>query len=283
MTIYTKFEVRTMTRPEMNLAVDWAAEEGWNPGRYDADCFYAADPNGYFMAFHGGEPIGCISAVAYDATFGFIGFFIVKPQYRGGRIGLQLGTHALNYLGMRNVGIDGVEKKVKNYIHYGFTLSGHTIRYEGQGIAGQVAVNLRPIVEVPFEQLAAYDRRHFPAPRTAFLSRWIRQPDSAGFAVMRGTTLTGYGIIRVCRQGYKIGPLFADNPAVAEELLLGLIAAVKSEGPVYLDVPEVNAAGVNLALRYHMKPVFMTARMYNRIAVNLPMQAIFGMTSFELG
>lgn len=272
-----------MTRAELDLAVDWAAGEGWNPGLHDADCFYAVDPNGYFMAFHGGNPIGSISAVAYDAAFGFIGFFIVKPPYRGGRVGLELGRHALNYLGTRNAGIDGVEKKVKNYIHYGFTLAGRTIRYEGRGIAGKVSADCRPVAEVPFDQLAAYDRRHFPAPRAPFLARWISQPGGAGFAVMRGPSLAGYGVIRACRQGYKIGPLFADDPAIAESLLRRLAAAVKPGEPLYLDVPEINAAGVSLALRYHMKPVFKTARMYNRAAVNLPMPSIFGVTTFELG
>ncbi|HLA33082.1 MAG TPA: GNAT family N-acetyltransferase, partial [Pseudomonas sp.] len=31
-----------MTRAEVDLAIDWAAAEGWNPGLHDADCFYAA-------------------------------------------------------------------------------------------------------------------------------------------------------------------------------------------------------------------------------------------------
>lgn len=283
MDICSTFEIRTMTRAEMDLAVDWAAAEGWNPGWHDADCFYAADPNGYFMAFHGGEPIGCISAVAYDANFGFIGFFIVKAKYRGGRIGIQLGTHALNYMGQRNVGIDGVEKKVKNYIHHGFKLAGHTIRHEGRGIAGQVAANLRPIAAVPFDQLAAYDRLHFPAERTRFLSCWIKQPGSTGFVVMNGPRLAGYGVVRACRNGFKIGPLFADNPGVAEALFLGLVAGVQPSEPVYLDVPEINVAAMNLARRYQLKPVFMTARMYSRAVVSLPGQAIYGVTSFELG
>ena len=100
---------------------------------------------------------------------------------------------------------------------------------------------------------------------------------------MRGPSLAGYGIIRACRTGFKVGPLFADSPAGAEALFLGLVAAVKPGEPVYLDVPEVNAAGVSLALRCRMKPVFMTARMYNRTTVNLPLQAVFGVTSFELG
>ena len=39
-----KFEIKTMTRKELDIAVDWARQEGWNPGLYDADAFYAQDP-----------------------------------------------------------------------------------------------------------------------------------------------------------------------------------------------------------------------------------------------
>jgi len=35
-----------MSRQELDLAVDWAAAEGWNPGLHDANCFYAIDPTG---------------------------------------------------------------------------------------------------------------------------------------------------------------------------------------------------------------------------------------------
>jgi hypothetical protein len=30
------FTIRAMTRAEFDLALDWAAAEGWNPGRFDA-------------------------------------------------------------------------------------------------------------------------------------------------------------------------------------------------------------------------------------------------------
>lgn len=34
-------EIRTMTRQEIDLAVEWAAREGWNPGPSDANAFHA--------------------------------------------------------------------------------------------------------------------------------------------------------------------------------------------------------------------------------------------------
>ena len=80
-----------------------------------------------------------------------------------------------------------------------------------------------------------------------------------------------------------ISPLFADTPEAAEALFLGLVTVVKPDEPVYLDIPELNAASLSMVLSYQMKPVFMTARMYNRAAVSLPLQSIFGVTSFELG
>lgn len=276
-------EIRTMTRADMDGAVAWAAEEGWNPGWNDAGIFYAVDPKGYFMAFHDGVAIGSISAVAYDQTFGFIGFFIVKSAWRGGRVGVLLGRRALEYLGPRAIGIDGVEKKEKNYLHFGFTLAYHHLRYEGAAIGGRASDRLRPADAVPWEALAAYDRRCFPAPRPAFLARWVRQPGGAALAVLEAGAVAGYGVIRPCQKGHKIGPLFADAPVLAETLFLGLLAAVQPSGPVFLDVPEVNAAALAMVRRYAMRPVFKTARMYNRPPPPLAVRNIYGVTSFELG
>ena len=57
-------KIRPMNRPEVALAIKWAAIEGWNPGIYDADSYYQTDPQGFLLGELNGEPIGCISAVA---------------------------------------------------------------------------------------------------------------------------------------------------------------------------------------------------------------------------
>jgi hypothetical protein len=51
----------------------------------------------------------------------------------------------------------------------------------------------------------------------------------------------------------------------------------------FFDVPEINADAVALAERHGMTSVFETARMYTQEPPTLPIERIFGVTSFELG
>jgi hypothetical protein len=48
-----ELQIRPMTRDELDLAVEWAAQEGWNPGLADAECFHAADPEGFLIGVLG--------------------------------------------------------------------------------------------------------------------------------------------------------------------------------------------------------------------------------------
>src|SRR5271169_1324234 len=98
--------IRRMTKDELVHALDWAADEGWNPGLFDAESFHAADPDGFLLGELDGEPIGSVSAVRYGTEFGFLGFYIVKPAYRGQGYGLRLWRAAMDRLGSRNVGLE---------------------------------------------------------------------------------------------------------------------------------------------------------------------------------
>jgi len=77
------YTLHTATLKEVELAVEWAAREGWNPGLSDARAFYAQDPSGFFVGKLHGEPVSCISCVRYPHDFAFIGFYMVSPEYRG--------------------------------------------------------------------------------------------------------------------------------------------------------------------------------------------------------
>ncbi|MFA5205532.1 MAG: GNAT family N-acetyltransferase [Lentisphaeria bacterium] len=278
------YHIRTMTRPEVDLAVDWAAAEGWNPGLADAECFYAADPDGFLIGLLGDEPVATISAVKYGKSFGFIGLYIVKPAYRGRGYGLQIWHAALAGLKGRTVGLDGVIAQQGNYAKSAFSLAYRNIRHQGVG-GGAVPADpgLVPLSTLPFDEVCAYDRPFFPDDRGQFLWSWLHQPRGVAFGLRQAGRLAGYGVMRVCRSGYKIGPLFADRPAFAETLFLALKAQAPAGAPVFLDTPAVNPAAVGLAARHRMTAVFETARMYWGPPPELPVSRLFGVTTFELG
>lgn len=277
------FLIRQMQLSDLEVAVSWAAQEGWNPGLYDVNSFYQTDPNGFFIGELDGRPVSCISAVAYGETFGFIGFYIVHPEFRGQGYGWQTWQQGMNYLGDRNIGLDGVIAQQQNYCKSGFSLAYRNIRF--QGALPQFPTNSNHLLkasEVSFNQLLTFDACFFPVPRPSFLQAWISQPGSIALVSCGEETLLGYGVIRPCQVGWKIGPLFALNESTADELFRSLTAHTSGE-PCFLDVPEPNSAALNLARTYAMTPVFETARMYTKTPPDCQMDGIFGVTTFELG
>lgn len=273
-----------MTRQEVNIAVDWAAAEGWNPGLHDADCFYAADPGGFLVGMLDDEPIATISVVKYGNAFGFLGFYIVKPEYRGKGYGIRIWNAGMESLRGRTIGLDGVIAQQDNYKKSGFALAYSNVRYQGAGGGDYPAdAGIVPLSALAFDAVYAYDKAFFPGNRREFLRRWINQPQSAALGIVRDNKLLGYGVLRICRTGFKVGPLFADSPECAEQLFVALKSHAPESAPVFLDIPAVNAAAVDLVNRHNMTISFETARMYAGQSPDLPISRLFGVTSFELG
>ena len=136
--------------------------------------------------------------------------------------------------------------------------------------------------DVSFDAVLAYDSGCFPTPRPRFLKAWVTQADSMALGELKDGRLVGYGVIRRCREGCKIGPLFADDSHYAENLYTALAAFAPSE-PVFLDTPENNAAAITLAKKFAMQEVFGCARMYLGPAPSVATDRIYGVTTFELG
>ena len=285
------FEIRPMTRPEVDLLVDWAAQEGWNPGLQDAECFWATDPDAFVAADLDGELIGGGAITAYEDVFGFMGFFIVRPKFRGRGLGDRLWHVRLERLIGRlrpgaTIGLDGVFAMQDYYAKGGFVFAHRDIRFRAEipdhPAIPETEATILDLGEVPFDAVLDYDRTCFPASRPTFLRGWISQPDGRALGCLRDGRLSGFGVARRCREGYKIGPLFADDAGVAGALL-DRLAAIGAGGPIFIDVPESHPAALALVEARRMVEVFGCARMYLGPAPELAHQRIFGVTTFELG
>jgi Acetyltransferase (GNAT) domain/Acetyltransferase (GNAT) family len=284
--------IRNMTRAEVDELVGWAAREGWNPGLHDAELFWAADPEAYVAAELDGKLIGGGAITSYGGEFGFMGFFIVRPEFRGRHFGNTLWHVRRQRLLARlrlaaSIGLDGVFAMQDYYAKGGFVFSHRNIRFRGEvshrpGAVVDFDGDIVPLVDVPFAEVLAYDRTCFPAPRPAFLKGWIAQPDALALGCRRDGKLAGYGVVRRCQEGCKIGPLFADD-AQAAAALYARLEGFAAGGPLFLDAPENNPAAIELVHRNRMVEVFGCARMYLGPPPDVAHRRIFGVTTFELG
>ena len=273
-----------MSRAEMGLALDWAAREGWNPGRHDADIFHPIDVRGHFMGWVDNQPAACISGLRYGSSYGFLGLYIVQPHLRGRGLGMAVWRAALDHLKGCVVGLDGVVEQQANYRRSGFDLAWHNRRFMTLGRSPQPRdPHVVKLTTVPFSLLASYDRAFHPEPRPVFLQSWIQQRHGMGLGWLEEGRLRGYGVVRACADGHKIGPLCADTPAIADALLDALLGCVVLREPVYLDVPEPNRHALALVERHGMTPGFPTARMYRGPAPRLDLMRQYALTALEIG
>jgi len=279
------FEVRVASVEDVARMAEWAADEGWNPGNTDWLAFQAADPGAFLIGRLDGRPVACISVVRYGTAFGFLGFYIARPEIRGKGYGIRVWQAGMARLAGRNVGLDGVVAQQDNYRKSGFRLAWNNIRHQGpapQASPLPAGVSLVDARTVPFDRLAAYDRRFFPEARDSFLASWLGLPERTSLAAMKDGTLRGLAVIRTCRAAARIGPLYAASPDIAAALVTTL-AERTGAASVAIDIPDRNKPAVRLAERMGLKPAFETARMYTGADPDVDHAGLFGVTSLELG
>ncbi|MBA4074182.1 MAG: GNAT family N-acetyltransferase, partial [Cyanobacteria bacterium PR.023] len=213
-----------------------------------------------------------------------------KPEYRGKGMGGQLWLNMRDTLRERlnpgtAIGIDGVFNMQQTYAKTGFVFSHRTLRMEG------IAVNnidscdfaaIKPVAAEEIEALIEADAHWFGFKRQRLLSAWLKMKDSHSLVYKDASKILGYGTIRPCQKGFKIGPLFATSADIADQLYRALTAKVSGQ-VIYLDVPEINQEAMALAAKHKLSECFGCARMYLGPAPALDYNQIYGSTTYELG
>lgn len=279
-----KLDIRPATRADVDTALGWARDEGWNPGLDDAAPFHAQDSDGLLMGWLGAVPVGCISVVKYGADYAFLGLYIVRPDYRGKGYGKAIWDAGIATASGRTIGLDGVPAQQANYRKSGFSYAFGSARWGGtlHGLAAMHSA-VRPVTPDDFPAIAEFDRRHVPAPREKFLAAWLPpSPTRQTRGYFDGGRLRGLCTIRRCITGWKIGPLFAETPEIARSLL-DAAATTTGNDPVFIDIPGPNGAAAEMVQRLGFAAAFETARMYLGAAPTLPLHQVFGITTLELG
>src|SRR5712691_8388881 len=100
-------------------------------------------------------------------------------------------------------------------------------------------VTVRPIADADWPALCAYDAAAFGADRSAVLARLRGRLPAAELIAERNGRLVGFLLGRDGRVAAQVGPLIAEDDAVARALLARALDAL--EGPVFIDLADAKA------------------------------------------
>ncbi len=271
---------RRASLSDLEQVLDWAAEEGWNPGLHDASVFFAADPDGFFLAEQDGRAIAAISVVNQSDRHAFLGLYLCRPDQRGKGIGFALWQHALAHAGDRTIGLDGVPAQEANYAKSGFALEDRTRRLTGQLPATPAGGKIAGPGDV--DGIVRLDTDANGYPRARYIRAWVTDmPDRKTVVLHEDGVLIGFATARRCREGVKIGPVVAPDAARALHLA-GQAAGLLQAASVIVDVPD-RAAAFGACLRAAgFEETFATARMYRGPAPAM-MPNLHAVCTLELG
>ena len=293
-----KFTIRNISNYELEKVTDWAKLEGFAPGIDDISIYKNTDKQGIWVGCLDDIPVGSIACVKYNSSYGFIGLFIVKKEFRHRGYGVSLWKHALHYLkDIQCIGLEAAPSRLDDYQKWGFIKSSITNRWKLFGSNNLPKSNFYqdtypnflvvPGNEISSEAVLIYDSQRETSPRPHFLNDWLRNSFGIVKAIIDNNGMChGFGRVRPCilqdnKRGWRIGPLLADTPPLAELLIRELVEGLDSE--ILLDCPGLNPYANYLLSNLGFYEISKTYRMYKGIQPPSPMNQLYGLACLELG
>jgi ribosomal protein S18 acetylase RimI-like enzyme len=285
-----EISIGAMEHTEAQQLFSMARAEGWNPGAFDLACAWAYDPDAFVALRYRGTMIAGGSIFRHNPSFGFMGLFIVDPEFRGLGLGRKLWHERLERLRGRLapdavIAMDGVFAMEHFYAAGGFEPHHETTRYQGVARCAVVplidpALRLDSLPDV--DAVLSLDREHTPYDRTGLLRLWLERKETLCSCVLRDGELVGFGLARPAAAGFKIGPVIAKDALSAQALIADLVAKLGGQ-QIQIDVPEPILAARTIALGYGLAPVFGCRRMYFGASPETDLSSTYAAMSLEFG
>lgn len=265
--------------------------------RFKADDYkllFNMDPSGYFIATTDkGEVAGVIGAPKLTEADGAIGFQHVHDGVKGKGLEEQLWTAALEHLKNCQISLEAPPDEVEFCQQLGFKEAWRNGLFKGTGAKLLPQVSeltsspvLKQIKDVPFSKIVYYDETIVGHERVNFLFKWTDvKPPAAAVTTYADGEVVGYGVLRELNlpKTYFVGPLYANNVAMAQVMLVALISNIPDR-TYFIQSPLNNLSFIKLlSEQLGMEQVRESVRMYNRQGHNFPVHKVLGLISPDVG
>jgi predicted N-acetyltransferase YhbS len=212
----------------------------WNQLEDDWRFFLESPGSGGRLAERGGEVVGSVAFLRYDANFTWLSMMLVDPKERRAGIGSRLMESALEALASEScVRLDATPLGEPMYRRYGFGPEYELARAVATVRSGNFdpAIDgVEPMEPRDFADVFALDRRVFGADRSGLLASFHRRAPGLAFVARHGADVLGYCFGRPGYLYRQLGPIVAESAGVARSLAGRCLSGQEGKG-IAIDVP----------------------------------------------
>jgi GNAT superfamily N-acetyltransferase len=192
-----------------------------------------------------GHVIATAATLAYGNRFAWISMVMVAAAHRRRGLATRLLRNCIDDLTAADLVpvLDATPAGREVYRKLGFMDAWSFLRLQRRarqvlevGSAAGHGIQVFPLADHAWPALCALDAAAFGADRTQLLTRLSGRAPGASFFAERHGRIAGFVLGRDGGIAHQIGPLVADDEAIAHALLTRALAAI--EGPVFIDVPD---------------------------------------------
>jgi len=197
----------------------------------------------YAIATDDGRIVATTATLPYGGRFAWISMVLVAPDYRRRGLATRLMQQAMRELAAAKLVpvLDATPDGREVYRRLGFEDSWgfqRLIRRERQGASAPAPAGIivRPITDADWQAACAYDAAAFGAERGAVLAGLRGRLPAADLVAMRADELVGFLLGRDGRLAAHLGPLIAEDDAIARALVARALEGI--DGPLFVDLAD---------------------------------------------
>jgi len=215
-------------------AHDWALRAAIQAPQ--ARTWVVADADGVIVAIGSGIAFGLL---------GFVGNMVVAEEHRRRGIGAAILDTVIAFLeesGCQRLELFATDDGRPLYARHGFELTDPSVTARltrSTRLETDASVTLEEAADIG--ELAAYDAPRFGGDRGPLLAMMARDATRPLFVARQADEIRGYAWLRT--DGPRVGPLVADTPAVAGQLLAEAFRRAPQADELSLNLPTANVAG----------------------------------------
>ena len=259
---------RALRPADIPAAVELSSEPGWNQTPEDWRLMIeAGDSFGVFN--EAGRLVASGLTVPYGGRFGWISMILVTERHRRRGLATRLMRQCMDALLSKGMApaLDATPEGRQVYLPLGFEDVYRITRLFAQAPrrlqAGTPSgVSLRAMEPSDIQAVVAYDAARCGADRGHIIRHLHGRLPASAFVARGDSGIAGYALARDGRTCTQIGPVVAENGAVAAALMAAALSSI--EGPVCVDIVDAHAALRESLADAGFTPQFPFIRMIHR-------------------